>query len=686
MNAFADFELSLHQRGGNAYTIEGRLSLPGDDADQRFGLETPISFSYDPLDFEGLIDIPEDYGKLLAEKFFADEGMKTMWASVTAAVSAAGATLRLQLLIGPSASELNGVYWETLRNPKDNAPLFTGENLLFSRYLSASDMRPVNLRPREALKALAVASNPSDLPDYKLAPVDVPGELERAREALRDIPLETFPAQEGQVVTLNALMEKLRQGIDILYLAAHGTLANGEPFLWLQTEDGKADKLSASQLALRMRELANQPRLIVLASCQSAGKGNGETLQALGPRLAQAGIPAVLAMQGNISMDSVKKFMPIFFAELMRDGQIDRALAVARGSIRDAHDFWMPVLFMRLQSGRIWYVPGQNESGQEFEKWPVIFSSLQAEQCTPILGPGLYEPLIGSWYEMASNLANRYGFPLAGFYRDRMPQVTQYLVTHFDLNTLFTSVDGLIRGALQQRFQASLPDSLKKPNSDLLQLFSAAGKIYRQENPSEQHNVLAGLPIRIFISTNYDDLMYDALKEAGKDPQRVICPWSDRFYADSIYDSDPGYIPSVEKPLVYHLFGHLSVPDSMVLTEDDYYEFLIGFTANKKRTPPVIPPAVLRALTDSALLVLGFALDDWAFRAFFRTVMVQPGGSRRARYSHVGVQVEPDEIHNLNPKKAHKYLEKYFGASSIELYWGKSQDFLRQLAEKRAAS
>jgi hypothetical protein len=176
--------------------------------------------------------------------------------------------------------------------------------------------------------------------------------------------------------------------------------------------------------------------------------------------------------------------------------------------------------------------------------------------------------------------------------------------------------------------------------------------------------------------------MADALKEAGKAPEVVICPWSERFYAESIYDREPGYLPSKERPLVYHLFGHLSVPDSMVLTEDDYFEFLIGFTANKKRTPPVIPPAVLRAFTDSALLILGFHLDDWDFRAMFRTVMVQQGGSRRARYSHVGVQLEPDDTHNLNPARARKYLEKYFGQAEINLYWGKSQDFLGELAHQ----
>ena len=69
-------------------------------------------------------------------------------------------------------------------------------------------------------------------------------------------------------------------------------------------------------------------------------------LAALGPRLAQAGIPAVIAMQGNVTMRTVGTFMPVFFRELQVDGRIDRAVAVARGAVRDWDDWWMPVLFI----------------------------------------------------------------------------------------------------------------------------------------------------------------------------------------------------------------------------------------------------------------------------------------------------------------------------------------------------
>jgi len=78
------------------------------------------------------------------------------------------------------------------------------------------------------------------------------------------------------------------------------------------------------------------------------------TLGALGPLLAAAGVPAVIAMQGNIRMSTADRFMPQFLAELAKDGHIDRAMGKARGHILDCADYWMPALFMRLSDGLIW--------------------------------------------------------------------------------------------------------------------------------------------------------------------------------------------------------------------------------------------------------------------------------------------------------------------------------------------
>jgi hypothetical protein len=69
--------------------------------------------------------------------------------------------------------------------------------------------------------------------------------------------------------------------------------------------------------------------------------------------LAEIGVPAVVAMQGSVTMKTVKEFMPVLFTELLRDGYIDRAVAAARREVHGRWDWWLPVLFTRLQNGQL---------------------------------------------------------------------------------------------------------------------------------------------------------------------------------------------------------------------------------------------------------------------------------------------------------------------------------------------
>ena len=235
--------------------------------------------------------------------------------------------------------------------------LMSSNSLLRSEESSA--YRSFRLSPKTQLTALAVVANPSNLAQFQLPPIDVQGEVTRARTSMRGVGVTTLAS--GGTATLNNLSDRLREsGHDILYLVCHGSMVDGEPWLWMEDGGGSAARVRGSSLVARLKELRRRPRLIVLASCQSAGRGDGGNLGActaavsLGPRLAGTGIPAVLAMQGSVSMETVSDFMPVFFRELSRDGQIDRATAVARSAVSDRPDFWMPVLFMRLKSGRIW--------------------------------------------------------------------------------------------------------------------------------------------------------------------------------------------------------------------------------------------------------------------------------------------------------------------------------------------
>lgn len=683
MTNYADLEISLHRHSTEAYAVEFRFSQPDSDADIRLATGEPALAQFELEKLNQLIFDSPEYGRTLTQNLFGNSAVQSAFAQALASAQSFNAPVRLRLLIGPSAPELHNLLWETLRNPQDNTPLCTNENILFSRYLSSLDWRPVRLRPQGDLSALVVIANPSNLSDYDLATVDIDGELSRAKSSMKDIPITSLPGMEGTArSTLNNLIDCLRdgnreEGFDILYLVCHGALIKGQPWLWLEDENGKVARISGNDLVTRLKELQQRPRLIVLASCQSAGDNIGEALAALGPRLAEAGVPAVLAMQGKVSMDTVTKFMPVFFEELQRDGQIDRAIAAARGAVRDQVDYWMPTLFMRLKSGRIWYVPGFGEDRQGFEKWPALIRSIKRGQVTPILGPGLFEPILGPMREIAQRWAETYHYPLAPHERESLPQVAQYLAVNQDRGFPYDELDEYMQKALQSRFTDILPADLRQGYVDLERLIDAVGAERRAKDQMDPYKVLGEMPLPIYITTNFNNLMASALQEAGKDPQVILCPWNDYIeQAESIYDREPDYFPTPERPLIYHLFGRLNEPDSVVLTEDDYFDFLIGVTSNNK----LIPPAVRRALTDTALLFLGFQLDDWNFRVLFRSIISRQGGGRRDRYAHIAAQIEPEEGRTLEPERARRYLENYFSkGADISIYWGSSADFFKEL-------
>ena len=67
--------------------------------------------------------------------------------------------------------------------------------ILFSRYLSSADWRPVKLKGKGDLTALIAVANPSDLENYKLAAIDETAETERAQMGLESIPNRAIRAR-----------------------------------------------------------------------------------------------------------------------------------------------------------------------------------------------------------------------------------------------------------------------------------------------------------------------------------------------------------------------------------------------------------------------------------------------------------------------------------------------------------
>jgi hypothetical protein len=308
-----------------------------------------------------------------------------------------------------------------------------------------------------------------------------------------------------------------------------------------------------------------------------------------------------------------------------------------------------------------------------FARWRDLFDDLEREQCTPILGPGLLEPLLGSRREMARRWAERHGFPLATHVHDDLPLVAQFLAMA-EKASLGAEFDKYLTTRLLEQFGTLIPAEGRQATPD--DLLRIVARSLWERDPANPYRVLAALPCPLYITANPDNLLAEALRAAGKTAEVELCRWrDDGRWPAAIDERDPGYEPSVNRPLVYNLFGRLTLPFSLVLKEDDYFDYLIGVT----RRIHLVPSAVQAALSDSGLLFLGFHLDDWSFRALFHSLIRQGAATQRGGHAHVAVQLDPQGASAADQERARYYLESYFEVAEVTIYWGRVEQFLANL-------
>jgi tetratricopeptide (TPR) repeat protein len=352
----ADLEISLRRWSGDDYALEARFQLSASAVPAQLIAGTPPRVRLDFNQLTALLITPDAYGVALGQAFFADPRVGEALAKALAQAESLQSPLRLRLRLAADDDEIHALRWETLQPPNSADPLARSERILFSRHLDSADMTPLQIGPRAALRALVAVAGPppAELARYNLAPVDLPAELARARAALGDLPTTAVASGSGPGATLDALVAALRDGPEIVVIVAHGTLRCGRPYLWLDDGTGGAERVEGVELVEAVARLPRRPLLALLLACQGAGDGVGAALAGLGPQLAAAGVAAVIAMQGNLAMASAARLLPAFFAEFWRDGQVDRALATARLTLRGSGDWWQPALFLRVPDGRLW--------------------------------------------------------------------------------------------------------------------------------------------------------------------------------------------------------------------------------------------------------------------------------------------------------------------------------------------
>jgi hypothetical protein len=277
--------------------------------------------------------------------------------------------------------------------------------------------------------------------------------------------------------------------------------------------------------------------------------------------------------------------------------------------------------------------------------WRLLLARIADGACTPFLGAGATAHALPLASDIARRWAGDHGYPLGD--ADDLARVAQFLAVHQDDAMYPKELIG------DEFAQLDPPD------------FTADG---------EPHALLASLPLPIFITTNYDDSMYAALAAAGKDPHREVCRWnrSPALAEEPSPFADAAYVPTAANPLVYHLHGRIGLPESLVLTEDDYLDFLVAVS----RDPGLLPHPIQRALAGTSLLFIGYRLADWEFRVIHRGLVAATEASLR-RLS-VTVQLTADA-------PAREYLDEYFGALKVRVYWGTAAEFVADLGRRRSA-
>jgi formylglycine-generating enzyme required for sulfatase activity len=383
---YLDFDL-LIERAGEGYTARV-LNSPAGQATAHFSL--PFS----ELELENFLlrvgrtrrgvrrlELPEmeaakSFGGRLFQAVFGD-AVRGCFRSSLDEASRQDAGLRIRLRLA-DAPELADVPWEYLYNPALNRFLSLSADTPLVRYLDLPErIRPLAVKP--PLRVLVMISSPSDHP-----PLDVEGEWARLREALGDLEQRGLVALERlEDATLMALQRRLRRGeYHIFHFIGHGGFDERaqDGVLLLEDEHGRGRPVSGQYLGTLLHD-ERTLRLAILNACEGARTSRTDPFAGTAQSLVQQGIPAVIAMQFEITDEAAITLAHEFYAALADGYPVDGALAEARKAIfaqENDVEWGTPVLYMRSPDGRIFDVERVSEEERKSVQVAVLYREAQA--------------------------------------------------------------------------------------------------------------------------------------------------------------------------------------------------------------------------------------------------------------------------------------------------------------------
>lgn len=391
---YLDFELSVDARESGEYQVRARapsgevrdrtrFPFQGDElASQLLAVQQALRATRGARDGE----ITEGRDQAAAQRAALEGfGVKLFNALLTgrvlvawrASLSVAAREQRgLRLQLRMQSPEMAALPWELMYDPEDAAFVCLNPGTPVVRYPEmerAAELLTVKL----PLRILGMVASPRDLP--RLNKEAERTRIEHALAGLRRSGMVDLQWIEGS--TYRDLQQAMRGGPwHVFHFIGHGGFepgaGPGRGVLALEatpTMDIPVDGQSGTQVGSAPAHFVPADtlgqvlrghlslRLVVLNSCLGARSDSGDLFSSTALTLIRRGIPAVIAMQNEITDRAAIVFAQAFYASLAALIPVDRAVTDARTALsaasRESHEWGTPVLMMRSPNGTLFTPP-----------------------------------------------------------------------------------------------------------------------------------------------------------------------------------------------------------------------------------------------------------------------------------------------------------------------------------------
>jgi uncharacterized protein YjbI with pentapeptide repeats len=306
----------------------------------------------------------EDFGSRLFQAAFSGGVRDRLNQSLLAAESK-DTGLRIRLRLPPA---LGNIPWEYLYDGESGGFVSLSPETALVRY--AEMPRPVRPFPISApLRILSMIAAPSDVPE--ISGEEEWGKLNAALHDLADRGL--VQADRLEAGTLSALQRPLRQrDYHVLHFVGHGYYDEDaqDGALALEGADGRTRLVTGRDLGQMLRGHRSL-RLVILNACEGARSARDDPFGGVAQALVRQGIPAVIAMQFEISDPAAVVFSQSFYQAIADDLPVDLAMVEARRAMfAEGHEIeWAtPVLYLRSPDGRVFTKGRVSDTGPQDRK------------------------------------------------------------------------------------------------------------------------------------------------------------------------------------------------------------------------------------------------------------------------------------------------------------------------------